>query len=487
MSRYILPRLRDLVFLSIFIGALVSGSRMLNTDGDLGRHLTLGSYILSTHRIPTVDIFSYTKSNQARPPYEWLAEVLFALAYLLLNLDGVVLLTALILAATFVVLYLDASRRSNTSIIALLLTLWAAAASSLHWLTRPHIFTMLCLAVWISWLEEVRRGSKVPVWIFPALMLLWANLHGGFVFGFLAWGAYLAGWLWDFWRKTGTAATGRKFALLGAASLVVSVITPDFWQNWAAVLNNNNVYILSHTAETLPPNFFTPNTWPFAGLLVLTVGLLILCRKQVSVTHVLLVVGFAGLGLIMGRNIPLFALVAAPIVSVLLQRSAAAFSDWLKLEDGFGNIDKGLAGWLWPVLIVLGCAGILTLQQTKSHSTIYRFDPLIFPVQGVDWVENHPIQGRMFNDFNWGGYLLYRLWPTERVFIDSQSDFYGGPLTLISEDIVNGNVNWENELSQYQVNWMIIPESSALAKAARGSVTWTTVYEDRVALILVRK
>src|SRR5574341_61887 len=132
MRRYLLPRIQDILFIAIFLGALWTGPRMLNTDSDLGRHLTLGNYILEAHRIPTRDLLSFTKADQPRPPYEWLAQILFATAVRLLNLDGIVLLTALIIAATFTLVFIDANRRSHAPALALFLTAWAAITSSLH-------------------------------------------------------------------------------------------------------------------------------------------------------------------------------------------------------------------------------------------------------------------------------------------------------------------------------------------------------------------
>src|SRR6202142_2521827 len=177
MSRYLFPRVRDFVFIVIFVGTLLIGPRMMNTDSDLGRDIALGNYIINSHQIPNQNLLSLTKPGQSRPPYEWLAEVLFSISHRLLNFDGVVLLTALVISTAFLMVYVDSVRRSNMPILASLLTLWAAAASSLHWLTRPQIFSFLLIAIWISWLEKIRNGKKINLWLFPALMLVWANTH----------------------------------------------------------------------------------------------------------------------------------------------------------------------------------------------------------------------------------------------------------------------------------------------------------------------
>ena len=274
---------------------------------------------------------------------------------------------------------------------------------------------------------------------------------------------------------------------MSGALTIASVITPDFWHNWSAVLNNNNVYILSHTSETLPPNFGSPNIWPFAALLGVSVVLWFVNRNQNPAAQTLLLAGLAFLSLVMARNIPLFALAAAPIMSFWIQISISKFEFWMKLEEGFAKIDQLAAGSLAAVLVVLGAAGIFFFHLSRSQSTFYRFDPQIFPVQAADWVQLHPLHGNMFNSFNWGGYLLYRFWPRQHVFIDSQSDFYGGPLTYLSENISNGGANWDIELDQEHVDWIIIPISSGLAGAAQANPHWHIAYNDNLTLILIRK
>ena len=300
---FLVPRVRDMIFVVVVIGSLLLGPRMLN--GDLGRHLTLGKYMVSTLSIPSHDLFSFTKLGQPRPPYEWLAQVMFYLLYSLLNLDGVVLLTAFILALAFLFVYTDALHRSNLPIMASLLALWAAAASSLDWLTRPHIFSFLFFAIWVRWLEKIRTGEKIALWGFPVLMLLWANTHGGFIFGILAWAAYLAGWLWETWQRSSNPDLGRKLLLVGGASLIATILTPDLWRNWQGVLGNNSIYVLSHTSETMPPNFGLIGTLPFTALLVVTFVFVLLGWKGTPASYIFLLIGFTAMSLDNGSQHPI--------------------------------------------------------------------------------------------------------------------------------------------------------------------------------------
>ncbi len=483
----LLPRLRDILFVILFVGALFTGERMLNTDSDVGRDLALGTYMLREHQIPTHDLLSFTKAGQSRPPYEWLAQVLFAAAYRLMGLDGVVLLAALVIALSFSVVYRDAMRRSEGPMLALWLTAWGAAASSLHWLTRPHIFSFLMFALWLEGLERIRKNQSIPLWRFPVGMLVWANLHGGFVFGFLAWAAYLFGCTWEAWRKSVDPQVPGRLLKVGALSLIASVATPDLWHNWEAVLNNRSSYILSHTVETMPPDLRLPGVWPFLGMLVLAIVLLSLNRRRSAATHWLLLAGLAAAGFLMARNIPFFAIAAVPILAEWIRQSFARFEIRTRLEQGFARIDSQLFGFVWPVLITAGAAGVLLVHEARAQTSLFNFNPQIFPVQAADWLEAHPQNGNMFNDFNWGGYLLYRLWPGQRVFIDSQSDFYGETFVRQYEQIRSARGEWQAGLAQYAVQWVILPRQAPLADVLGRDPNWQVDYQDPIAIIFSHK
>lgn len=486
MKNFLVPRLRDILFIAIFLGALLLGPRMLSLDSDIGRHLTMGGFILDTHQIPTRDLFSHTRADASRPAYEWLTQVIFAIANRLAGLDGVVFVTALAIAAAFFIVYADAARRSGMPLAALGITILAAAASSLHWLPRPHVITFLLLAIWLERLERVRRGELVPWCHFPVLMLLWVNAHGGFVFGILAWLAYFAGWLWEMARKSAREKIGRKWVVIGATSLFATLLTPSGWGNWQAVLSNNSRYILSRTVETLPPDFTQAGAWPFAILLFFSAFTILATRKTISLAHFFLLGGFAMLGLMMARNIPLFAIAAAPILAEGVSNALGGVKRWKIIEANITALENPLRGAVWPILFGLGFAVLIGGRYQIQQEALTRFDARVFPVAAADWLVEHPQSGNMFNEFNWGGYLLYRLWPDQKVFLDSQTDFYGEALTREYERAILAENGWEDVLNKYQVTWAIVPESSPLAGALE-QAGWEILYLDSAAIVLTRK
>jgi hypothetical protein len=481
----LIPRLRDIFFIAILVGAWALGPRMLALDSDLGRHLALGKYILDSRVIPTRDLLSYTRAGDTRPAYEWLSQIILESANRLAGLDGVILVTALVIAAAFTFVYTDARQRSGMPLTALGVTILATLASSLHWLPRPHVMTFLLLSIWLAWLERVRRRETIPLWCFPMLMLVWVNVHGGFLFGALAWLAYLGGWIWEDLHQSANKQVGRRFMLLGGFSLIATLITPSGWGNWQAVLNNSSRYILSRTVETMPPDFSQLGTWPFALLIDITVIVIIVTRKTQSASHIFLLAGFAALGLLMTRNIPLFGITATPILSEGMSNILKRAKRWQSIEANITTLESSLRGAVWPVMFGLVFALFIGIRYQVQKEALNHFNERVFPVAAADWLETHPQPGDMFNEFNWGGYLLYRLWPEQKVFLDSQTDFYGEKLVKEYERILTAQGDWQALLDTYSVKWVILPHTAPLLPALQNE-NWQTLYSDQIATILKR-
>jgi hypothetical protein len=489
-----MPRLEDVLFIAVMLLVAMLGPRLLNIDGDLGRHLTVGQYILQTGRIPTVDIFSHTMSGENLTPHEWLAEVAFALAYRVLGLDGVVLLCAVVLALTFSLTYRAAIRRSGLGLAALVLTLLAVSASSLHWLARPHLFTLLLVVVWTDGLEKMACGQQIAWWRQPLIMLAWANLHGGFVFGFLVWLAFAADWAWRMWRsRSGEPLPrhGRQLVVVLALSLAATLVNPVGLQLWAtSVSYAGNAYLVGHTAEYLSPNFHDVSTWPFLMMILISPWIMAAGGRQLGVRSILLLLGWTGLGLFSIRHVPVYAVIAAPILAEAIAgalRGTAAGDAWLERESRLRWLEAGFRDRLWPAVCVLVAGALIVLGvRLTPVPDGNAFSPHVFPVQAMDWAAANSPGDRVFNYFPWGGYLLFRAWPEVTVFIDGQTDFYGEALTREYEAVITLAEGWEQVLAQYDVDWVIMPPDSQLVRALRQDADWIEAYGDATAVILKR-
>ena len=502
-TRYLLPSLGDMIFISIFIAVVVLGPRLMNMDGDLGRHLTIGGYILDEFSIPTRDIFSHTMSGMHLTPHEWLAQVIFALSYRLGGLDGVVLLCAIILAGTFTIVFTQSYTRSKIILISLTITVLAAAAASVHWLARPHIFTLLFTVLWVGELEKWRLNKPWRWWMLPLIMLVWVNTHGAFIVGIVIWLTYLGGiyisrklysirWLSKQSQETEplpSSSETRHLLLVGLLVLAISLINPAGWRVWSTTfgfLQNN--YLVSHTVEYQAPDFQLTSFWPFMAMICLSIFLGALSRKKLPMISVLLIVSWTAFSLISARNIAIYAAITAPIlagVAADILKENEIFTAALNFDGRLRLVDDRLAGHIWPVIACLLISTAFFFGSgDRSGVSRNQFSVNLFPVTAVNWIEDNPSDQPIFNYFPWGGYLLFRMWPAESVFIDGQTDFYGEPLTREYEKVITLAEGWQGVLTKYQVGRVLMPQDAVLVERLSQMNGWELVYLDHTAAIL---
>jgi hypothetical protein len=499
---YLLPSFRDILWMAAFFGVLLRGRQMINADGDLALHLNLGKYILDTRTIPLRDPFSHTLTGQPVIQHEWLSAVIFEGIKRVFGLEGVIFLCALVISGTIFLLYTHLRSKSQTLLPVLLVVFLTLINSIVHWLARPHIFSFLLLTIWLITLDRLRFGKTNNWWFLPGLMLLWVNIHGGFIIGFIVWIIYGIGVVWDILfdrleQEGGLTSNFWRYYLLGgAASILASLINPSGIRLWTRVLGHvGNRYLADITQEFQSPNFHDVTYWPFLiYILLLVVGLGLSKKKNRSE---ILFNGTAWLlmGLYSIRNIPLFAIVAAPLLTLALEDllinapSSNKLGAWIKGLDGrFQNLNRELKGYFWPVFsILIAILGLSLGYRFDLEGKGYAFDPEVFPVQAVNWLQDNPQEGEMFNYFTWGGYLEYRLWPVERVFIDSKSDFYGEDFVRQYMRVILLEEGWEKVLDQYDVSWAILPTDERAAKAIKEELGWEVVYKDNTAVILIRQ
>ena len=499
--KILFPTFADMLWMASFWGVLIFGRRMMNMDGDLGRHLTIGNYILDHGKIPLRDVFSHTMMGEALTPHEWLVQVVFTLAERVFSFNGVILLCALIIAGAFWLVFKQNYSENKPLIIVFSVSILAMIISMVHWLARPHVFTFLFLAAWMLVLNLLRKGRFKTWWMMPALMVLWANLHGAFIAGFVTWMIYGVGVGWDvLWQRVPEdrplpAQFWRTYLLGGGTALAASLLNPSGLGLWATSFGYiGNRYLVSHTLEYQSPNFHSIGFWPF----LLTIGLIIvvlgLREKKFGSEWLFTSAAWLVMGLYSARNIPLFGIVAAPLLVYGLDDLFTQAADRFKLvgllresNKRIQDIDGQLVGFIWPVICVLfAIVGLGLGLRFDPQGLGYNFDPEVFPVAAVDWLEENPQEGEMFNHFIWGGYMLYRQWPERLVFIDGQTDFYGEELTRQYQQVVHFQDDWADVLDQHDVAWAILPSDSLAAREIQQELGWAVLYEDNTAVILRR-
>jgi hypothetical protein len=224
-------------------------------------------------------------------------------------------------------------------------------------------------------------------------------------------------------------------------------------------------------------------------MIVLSILMFSFSQSRHSLVSILMVAAWTAMGLISARNIPLYAVVTAPILAgafASVVRESRLLQGIIDFDDRISAVEIRLHAGLWPILVVgllfLAYVGRFGLESLSSRN---RFSPQVFPVQAIDWMKAEQISGPGFNYFPWGGYILYRVWPDQHVFIDGQTDFYGENLTRQYETVLTQSNGWRQVLADYSVRWVLMPANAELVKALKSEEGWRIRYQDQTAVVLV--
>jgi len=507
---YVIPSVRDIIFVFLFWSLLAGAlSNRPLADPDIGWHIRTGELMLSTPAIPRTDPFSSTMRGQAWFAWEWLYDLGLGILYRGCGLNGVVWLCALIVAATFTLLLSQLLKRGTGLLLAIVFMLLAEAAASIHLFARPHIVSWLFALVWFGALENWERGDAprwLP-WFFPVSTLVWVNLHGGWLFGFALLAIYFVGALVqslldsDAFAAIRAAQRARRIAWAGAASAVATLANPFGWNLHAHIYRYlGDRYLMNRIAEFRSPDFHGWAQRCFAIILLLTLGALAGHRRKIRLSHFLVILLSVYAGLLSTRNLPISSMLLVLIIGPLLSESLDSLAgrpgawEWIRrgarrlveLSARMGEQELSLRGHLWPALTVIAALGIcLHGGWLGSYRAIEaKFDPKKVPVAAVDFLQNETSQEPIFSTDSWGGYLIYRLYPTRQVVVDDRHDLYGSDRIRSVLILMQGEPGWREVLETWHIRTVLLPADSTLAHLLRElPKDWRVTYHDGVAVV----
>jgi hypothetical protein len=380
----------------------------------------------------------------------------------------------------------------------------AAAASGVYWAARPYLVTFVLAAAFL-WILENFRWRRSPaaekrLWVLPVLMIVWANSHGGFVVGFLLWGVYwfseLVQWIIrrfihnSNFTITGSQATTHnailRLGLIGLLLVLAVCINPSGPVMLAYPLKTVSIGALQdHIQEWQSPDFHETSMQPFIWLLLLTFAAVGVSRRRLALTDFLLAGGFTYMGLMAGRNVALFAL-AAPAV---LTRHAAPVLQAIGRTLGYHGVSsakpRGAQALLnWILLGVLALAALVKAGMDFPRSVNEGAFKETFPVEAVAFIQAQQPQGRLFNSYNWGAYLLWEL-PEYPVFVDGRTDLYDDEIIDQWLHVVRGEEGWQSTLDQWEVRLILLEPGTPLVDQLEVQ-GWELLYGDDVALVYSR-
>jgi hypothetical protein len=503
--RVVMPSGADLIFVAL-LSALVFTplSMRLLGDAGIGWHIRTGQQILATHAIPPVDLFSSTMSGKPWFAWEWLYDLVVGQLEATLGLNGVVWLTAVVIAAVFAWTFRLLIARGTNVLVALALVLLAVAGSMIHFLARPHVVSWLFTLAWFWILDSSERdgfdgrGGRGRRWIraLPLLMLVWVNVHGGFLVGFVLLGIFLLGAAWT-WFKTSNnrieemrlkIAAGKRIRNLtgvGLLCVAASLVNPYGWKLYAHIYRYlSNGFLMDHIDEFQSPNFHRIAQKCFLLLLLFTIAVLAIRGRGLRMSQGLTILFAVYAGLYASRSIPVSSLLLVMVVGPLVPaRFTAGFSQRM------AAIEVGMRGHLWPVLALVGTLTIAA-NGGRVGSRVWmdaHFDAQRMPVDAVNYLEKNEVVGPVFSPDSWGGYLIYRLYPKLRVVVDDRHDLYGEEFFKSYLKMVRGERGWQEFLLTHQSSCLLLPKDAALANLVALSKGWKQIYADDVAVAFVRE
>ncbi|HUQ95954.1 MAG TPA: hypothetical protein VM120_30025 [Bryobacteraceae bacterium] len=498
---HLLPSLRDVAFFmpALFILLKTAGASHL-LEGDTGWHVRTGEWILQNGRVPDKDVFSFTRPGEPWFAWEWLWDVMFAWLHGIGGMAAVVTVSLLLISATTLVLYREIMRHNGNCLIAIALTFIASAAASIHWWARPHLFTLLFGLVTFSLLERAHAGNMRLLWLLPPLVILWTNLHGGFFIAILMAGAYAAG-------EVATAAIAsspeqRRVAMrrsgaffgVAAASLAASLVNPYSYHLHAHIyqfLTTN--WHFQNVLEFHPPNFQHPASRFFEAMLFTGLAAGLWHLRQRRFAYVFLLAGWAHLALVSARNIAIYALIAAPIIAYAIREwmsvlAQADMAGWLKRSlQSFADLSSEIGATdtirRFPLarLVVITLLALLFFSPAPPQRFRAVFDDT-YPEKALQTVANR-LHSRVFTIDEWGDYLIYKLYPRVKVFVDGRSDFYGEAFEQKYVDTMNLKHGWVENLARYGVDTVLLPIDMPMTGALKESSHWRVIYDDGVAIV----
>ncbi|MEE9594018.1 MAG: hypothetical protein V3V92_01320 [Candidatus Hydrothermarchaeales archaeon] len=484
--------LKKLALTGVLLTIFVFSFRPI-TDNDLWWHLRTGSYIIENHKIPNSDFYSYTNYGKEWIDHEWLAQVIFFFVYHEFGAIGLVLAKSIFVVSTFYLLYLRS--RLHMGGFFSIITLYVAASLSWNmWLERPMIFTFFFVSLLLYLLDLYDKDVSDKLFIIPPLIIVWANLHGGFILGILIMITYFI----SYWIAGEKTKTKRLLFIIGI-SLLASAINPQTYRLllYPIQYSYQNVHSL-FILEWQSPIFHTPSIFEFMLL-----GLIfIFAKSRPTNLHILLALIFVHLSLFAIRNIFLFALVVTPILLMYVEKylvrafegrdhgagfntnTLEKFFDKMALPQDIkrGLLRRFLPAFLYAIVIL---AFVIPFYNYLQFGPAFDTSPRGFPEEAVEYLLTEKPKGNLFNLYGWGGYVIWKAYPEYRVFIDGRADMYD---EFIYEylNVYRLKPTWKETLDRYDVKIILIHSGDQLDILLEETSEWRVGYRDELAVIYIR-
>jgi hypothetical protein len=470
----------------ILFALLFALAARIPIDTDTWWHIRSGQYTLSQGMIYT-DPFSFSKAGEPWINHSWGAQIVLYFVWQAAGNFGLSIYVAALATAGMYMVYRMSSGSVYLRAFALVM---GAATAAVFWSPRPQMlsFFLSTIILYLLYLHKRRKIDRL--WLIPILMGVWGNLHAGFSIGFIFLFGSIAGEiLGHLFNSKGEYVVPwvgvRKLVIVTLVSVVALVINPYGLQMLGVPFQTLSIGALQNfIQEWNSPNFHERQTWPFVFLLLALLGAVGASKKRLDWTDFVLASGTAFMGLLAGRNIAVFAVVATPILTEHLD-AILAERGWVIQPVRRVTPHMARLNVILVVVVLLGA--LLKVLLVLDTKTVTQAQEEYLPVKVTAYLADARPTGPMFNSYNWGGYMMYYL-PDEKVFVDGRTDLYGDE--FLSNDYLKtatGAPGWRDTLDIYGINVVAVEAGSGLARSLREEPGWTLDYEDKMAVVFVRE
>ncbi len=512
-------RLSALIWLGLFAAFYVGFASGLQRlwDYDFWWHLKTGELIVHQGAIPHADPFSWSRPGAAWTAHEWGWDAVLYLVYSAGGWLGLIYLKATLFGLCAALAAYLALRWGAGLLPALAVTALMSVAVSLWLNARPQMLIVLYVLLILHLLTSYREGRPRALWWLPVTFLFWANTHGAFLLG---WAILALFGVCEVFQPSLRGADFLARAPLGGLGSPAHADPSDLRLTWprprlgalvplllpglASVLiclaNPNGIagalypfsYIFGENAyhsqiitEYASPNFHEPVLLALQALMLVTILALILSPLGPSLWELALLLVGIYLFLKWVRNGPLLAVFCVPLAARHLSARAreSRWLHWLGDPQLSRQPVRPLMVGLAVVVLLLALA-IVAPRDPSATATISSH---LLPARAVEVVKLNHFEGNMFDSYEWGGYLIWTLWPDYRVYIDGRADMYGTPMLQEYERVVKLRAGWRVTLKERNIQWLLLRSESALAVVLEGEDDYAKVYEDDIAVLLVRR
>jgi hypothetical protein len=450
-------------------------------DPDSWWHMAIGQRILTTHSWPWSDTYSATASGAPWIAYEWLGDVIIGGAASFAGLWSATILLIGLAGILVVLLYCHATIRCGNSKAAFVACATLIPILGAFFTLRPQLLGAIFLLVTLIILERFRQGHERALWFLPPLFLIWVNTHGSFTFGFLVLGV---AWLSGQFEFSSGGLFAERWTKRQSIQLLLAILACGLVLPITPYGTRVAAYPLSMLMSQ-PVNVKNIKEWMPVGaetflgksFIVIVMGFFLAClavrpRFRVSEISLALLGVFAACVHI--RFLLLFVIFFAPLWATILSR-------WVPRYEA--NADHPVIN---SVLIAIMLCGFVYFFPTRQDiDTRVKTD---YPQSAVQYLASHSIRGQVFNDYGWGGYLIWTASPRNMIFIDGRADFYefGGVLADYLS-IARVEPNALHLLDKYGVQACLIRQDAPLGTILSALPSWELAYKDDVAAVYVRK